>query len=95
MHPEIFIKLNQGKVSSHFLLHLLIPDPDLEGGFKVELEQSESLELETTEDFEYTLEIWTNIHFCFVSLWFNLYIKPLGKFLVSYMNLIIELTKTY
>ena len=30
---------NQGKVSSHFLLHLLIPDPDLEGGLEVELEQ--------------------------------------------------------
>ena len=30
---------NQGKVSSHFLLYLLIPDPDLEGGLEVELEQ--------------------------------------------------------
>ena len=57
---------NQGKVSSHFWLYLLILDPDLEGGLEVELEQcflgglrctsisnsvlSESLELETTED---------------------------------------------
>ena len=30
---------NQGKVSSHFLSYLLIPDPDLEGGLEVELEQ--------------------------------------------------------
>ena len=30
---------NQGKVSSHFLLYLLIPDSDLEGGLEVELEQ--------------------------------------------------------
>ena len=30
---------NQGKVSSHFLLYLLIPDPDLEGGLEIELEQ--------------------------------------------------------
>ena len=40
MHPGKFSSnSNQGKVSSHFLLYLLIPDPDLEGGLEVELEQ--------------------------------------------------------
>ena len=36
MHP---VNFHQTKVSSHFLLYLLIPDPDLEGGLEVELEQ--------------------------------------------------------
>ena len=30
---------NPGNVSYHFLLYLLIPDPDLEDGLEVELEQ--------------------------------------------------------
>ena len=33
------LETKQGKVSSHFLLYLLIPDPDLEGGLEVKLEQ--------------------------------------------------------
>ena len=37
-HCKYSSNSNQGKVSSHFLLYFLIPDPDLEGGLEVELE---------------------------------------------------------
>ena len=36
-HCKFSSNSKQGKVSSHFLLCLLIPDPDLEGGLEVEL----------------------------------------------------------
>ena len=72
---------NQGKVSSHFLLYLLILDPALEGGLEVELEQcflgglgctSISLELETSEDLDALLkyERISIFIFCFSVLQF-------------------------
>ena len=91
MHPVNFHQTLTRENFRPTFCDLMISDLDLEGGLEVELEQSESLELETTED-RCTPGMRMNIHFyvCFSVLQF-IY-QASGN--SNYMNLII-LNKTY